>query len=201
MKIGFIVECGKDGAEAKAIPALASRIAPSAVLQVVPMDNKPRLKRGCGEAVKRLLNTGCERVLILWDLLPDWGEQSNKGCRHLDKKEICESIRSEGLDPRDARIRLICIEKMLEAWIRADERALSAFLSTAAHPIPVARCKNPESISDPKAALIDLFRKSGSPIRRYVDYEHAIRIVRLLPDLNRLRRAESFRWFEGKLTE
>jgi hypothetical protein len=199
VKVGFIVECGKDGAEVQAIPALASLIAPAVNAVVVPMDNKPRLKRGCGESVKRLLNTGCARVLILWDLLPDWGEYAGRGCRHDDKEQIAESLRQAGLRPSDGRIRLVCIEKMLEAWIIADERALSGFLSTAAHPVSVSRCKSPESLSDPKAALIDLFRRSGSRFRRYVDRDHAIQIIRRLPDLGRLRRSESFCRFEEKI--
>jgi len=200
VKIGFIVECGKDGAEAKVIPALARLVAPNTDAVVVPMENKPRLKRGCGESVKRLFNVGCVRVLILWDLLPDWGEFAGKGCRHDDKEQIAQSLMNVGLKPTDRRIRLVCIEKMLEAWILADERAISSFLSTPAQPVNVGRCKNPEGVTDPKAALIDLFRKSGSRFSRYVDRDHAIQIARRLPDLNRLRRSESFRRFEEKLT-
>ncbi|MDO9543341.1 MAG: hypothetical protein Q7J98_13620 [Kiritimatiellia bacterium] len=183
------------------IPHLARALDPSLdVVDPVPLDDKKRLRRECGQWAKALLDRGCARVLIIWDLLPDWGEYEGKGCRHDDKEQIAQSLRSAGLRPTDRRIRLVCIEKMLEAWIRADERALSAFLSTAAHPIGVKRYKDTESLSDPKSALIELFRKSGSPIRRYVDYKHAIKIVRLLPDLNRLRRSESFRRFKAKLT-
>ena len=39
----------------------------------------------------------------------------------------------------------------------------------------------------------------GSRIRRYVDRDHAIQIVRRVPDLTRLRRSESFCRFEEKL--
>ena len=117
---------------------------------------KPVLKRECGEWVKALLERGCSCVLIIWDLLPDWGEYEGKGCRHDDREEIAESLKDAGLNPADNRIRLICIEKMLEAWLIADERALSAFLSTQAHPVHVPRQKRPEHMPDPKAALIGL---------------------------------------------
>lgn len=66
---------------------------------------------------------------------------------------------------------------MLEAWIVADERAVSRFLSTAAHPVEVKRHKSPESIRDPKAALMEVFRKSGSRFNRYTDYVHAFPIA------------------------
>lgn len=202
MKVGFIVECGPQGAEVKVLPHLARALDPTLeLLDPVSLDDKGKLKRECGTWAKALLARGCQRVLIVWDLLPDWGEYEGKGCRHNDKEQIAASLKSAGLRPSDSRIRLVCIEQMLEAWIMADERALSAFLSTDAHPIKIGRCKDPESVSDPKAALITLFGKSRSRIRRYVDYEHAIRIVRLLPDVTRLRRSESFRRFEEKLTQ
>ena len=202
MKVGFIVESGPAGAEVKVISHLAKMVDPSLdVVDPVPLDDKNQLKRDCGLWAKALLDRGCSRVLIVWDLMPDWGEYAGSGCRHDDKEQIFHSLKNADLRSTDRRIRLVCIEKMLEAWIIADERAISAFLSTDAHPIKVKRYKKTGSIPDPKSALIQLFGKSGSRIRRYVDYEHAIKIVRLLPDLNRLRDSESFRRFEEKLTE
>jgi hypothetical protein len=201
MRIGFIVECGPQGAEVQVIPHLARMLLAEVEPDVIPLDRKPRLKAECGRWAKELLARGCARVLILWDLLPDWGEYEGHGCRHEDKEEIVQSLCGAGLRPTDRRIRLVCIEKMLEAWVIADERALTAFLSTNAHPVRVRRTKQPESLSDPKAALIDLFRRSGSRFPRYVDRDHAIQIIRRLPDLARLRRSESFCRFEEKISQ
>jgi hypothetical protein len=139
-------------------------------------------------------------VLILWDLLPDWGEYEGKGCRHNDRIAIAGSLRDAGLDPADSRIRLICIEKMLEAWLIADERALSALLSTPAHPVRVQRQRRTDRIPNPKAALRAMFLRSGSSIGPYSDVRHAIQIAEQLPDLTRLRRLQSFSRFETKLT-
>ena len=200
MKVGFIVECGPEGAETRVIPYLARMIDDRIEPDVVPLARKPVLKRECGMWVKALLERGCSCVLIIWDLLPDWGEYEGKGCRHDDRRQIAESLASAGLDPADQRIRLICIEKMLEAWLIADERALSAFLSTQAHPVHVLRQKRAEHVPDAKAALTALFERSGSRIRRYEDRQHAIRIAEKLPNLERLRRLQSFRRFEAKLT-
>ncbi|MEI6646422.1 MAG: DUF4276 family protein [bacterium] len=198
MKVGFIVECGPDGAETKVIPHLAKSIDPTLdIVTPVTLDDKDKLRRECGQWAKDLLDQGCDRVLIVWDLLPDWGEYEGAGCRHNDKNQIADSLEAAGLRPDDPRIRLVCIEKMLEAWIMADERALSAFLSSAAHPVRIKRFKNPESAKDPKSALVTLFRQSG--YRRYIDYDHAIRIVRRIPDLARLRTTSTFCRFEQKL--
>lgn len=202
MKVGFIVECGPKGAETQVIPHLARRIAPSfELVEPVSLDSKEKLRRECGRWTKALLEIGCERVLILWDLMPDWGEYKGKGCRHDDKEQIYQSLKNAGVRANDKRIRLICIEKMMEAWLIADERALVAFLSTAAHAAKVPRCKNPEGVLDPKAALITLFGQSKSKYSRYVDRDHAIRIARLMPDLTRMFQSASFCRFVNKLTK
>jgi hypothetical protein len=200
MKVGFIVECGPQGAETKVIPHLAGLVAPEAELSVpVTLDDKDKLRRDCGKWAKSLLDQGCDRVLIVWDLMPDWGEYEGVGCRHDDKEQIAASLKGAGLQPGDHRVRLVCIEKMLEAWLLADERALSAFLRTAAHPVRITRRKQTETVSDPKSALNTLFGKSASRYRRYVDREHAIMIVQRLPDLTRLRRCGTFCRFENFL--
>lgn len=199
MKVGFIVECGPEGAETRVIPYLARMIDATIEPDVVPLGDKPVLKRECGKWAKALLERGCQCVHIIWDLLPDWDEYEGKGCRHDDRMEIAESLKDAGLNPADNRIRLICIEKMLEAWLIADERALSAFLSTQAHPVNIPRQRNSERVRDPKAALTAVFARSHSRVHRYVDRQHAIQIATYLPDLTRLRRLQSFSRFETKL--
>jgi hypothetical protein len=138
-------------------------------------------------------------VVIAWDLLPDWGEYERKACRHDDKAGIWASLRGAGFTTRDSRIRLVCIEKMLEAWLISDERAINAFLSTSAHPSRIPRQRKPERIPDPKAAMTALFRQTNSRIKRYIDYDHAIQIAKCLPDLERLRKCPSFTYFEKQI--
>jgi hypothetical protein len=199
VKVGFIVECGPQGAETAVIPHLARMILPAVVTDVVPLDVKTKLKQECGRWAAELLGRGCAKVLITWDLLPAWGEYEGVGCRHDDKEEIYQSLQNAGIRRTDRRVRLICIEKMLEAWLRADERALQALLSTDAHAANVPRHRSTETIRDPKAALNTVFRQHGVRYRRYVDRDHAIQIARQLPDLGRLRRCATFRRFEEKL--
>ena len=202
MRVGFIVESGPHkGAERKVIPYLAKQICPDIISHVVTLNNKTILKRNCGEVTKTLLNKNYERVFILWDLLPDWNEYKGKGCLHVDREEIDKSLHAEGLSINDSRIHLVCIHKMLEAWLIADERAIASFLSTIAHPISIPRKKNTEKIKDPKSALIRVFKTSTSRISRYEDTIHAIKIVEAMPDLNRLKRLPSFKRFAEKLEQ
>lgn len=199
MRVGFIVECGPDGAETKVIPHIAQMVNPAIKADIIPLDKKPILKEQCGRYVRELLDRGCEKVLIVWDLLPDWGEYEGKGCLHVDREEIFTSLRNAGIDGGDGRVHLICIHVMLEAWLLADERALSVYLSTDAHQIPVPRRKSTESCKDPKAALNSLFKSLPCRINQYTDFTDAIKIARELPDLRRLGRLESFRRFQERL--
>jgi len=199
VKVGFILECGPQGAETRVVPWLAKKIAPDLeVVPPVPLDSKRRLRTDCGRWAKGLLDSGCQRVIIVWDLLPAWGEYEGKGCRHDDKEEIKESLQLAGIDPSDGRVTLVCIEKMVEAWVLADNQAVADFLSTGAHKVLVPRCKHPDSVRDPESALNRFFRETR--FRKYIDRDHAFKIIQAA-DLNRLRRSESFRRFEAKLTD
>lgn len=199
MKVGFIVESGRNGAEKQVLPYLAEKIRRGIETHVVTLNKKPILKRECGKAVKRLFSQGYDRVFILWDLLPDWDEYDGKGCLHMDREEIHQSLQTVGLSIDDPRISLVCIHKMLEAWIIADERAISEFLSTTAHKVSIKRRKNSESIKDPKSALSSMFKSAACRISRYEDHLHAIKIAEKMPDLKRLSNLPSFKRFKEKL--
>ena len=197
MKIGLIVECCDGGAETKVIPHVARLIRPAAVPVVVPLRSKRLLKANCGPAAKALMEkSGCQRVLILWDLLPDFNEYEGRGCRRSDKEEIAASLKSAGVSPTDARVQVVCIEKMLESWVLADNLAVAGLLSTPEHPVHVPKCKHPDDVRDPEAALNRSFRETR--FRKYRDLDHAFKIIESA-DLTRLRRSESFRRFEAKL--
>jgi hypothetical protein len=199
MKVGFILECGPAGAETKVIPHLVRMINPLVIPDLVPLDTKRVLRPRCGEYVAELLERGCKKVIILWDLLPDWGEYEGRGCRRGDREEILASLEAAKVTVNDGRVFLVCIEGMLESWLLADERAVGAFLSTPAHPVNVRRCRNPEGQRDAKAALSGIFRQSRSRYNHYIDRDHAIMIAQNLPDLARLRDCTTFNRFEEKL--
>jgi hypothetical protein len=199
MKVGFIVESGPEGPEVDVIPFLANLVDQSLeVDKPVSLGDKDKLRRDCGPWVKKLLDRGCERVLIVWDLMPDWGEYEGRGCRHDDKEQVASSLARAGLNSTDPRIKVVCIEQMLESWVLADNMAVSEFISTPEHRIQVPKSKAPDRIRFPEAVLNRSFRTSR--FRKYRDLDHAFGII-IRAKLNRLRRSYSFSHFEEKLTE
>ena len=199
MKSGCIVECGPHGAEMKVIPFLAKQLCPDIEVDVIPLDRKPRLIQQCGEWTAGLLDEGCDRVLIIWDLYPAWREAGVNPCRREDREAIFRALEKAGVGPAqiEAQVGLVCIQEELEAWLIADGRALSSVLSTQAHPVRVRHYNNAEQIKNPKKALKRKFKEHTG--RQYLDRFHAIQIVRALPDFNRLRRLETFARFCRKL--
>lgn len=190
-KVGMILECGPDGADVQVCRHLAALLDTHVEVLSVTMNNKPNLIENCGAAAAQLLEDGCARVLIIWDLFPAWRERGLKPCRHKDREQIFLSLQSAGVSRAD--VHLICIREELEAWLIADGRAVSAVLSTPTHPVRGKDGKNAERILNPKKVLNRLFqRHSGRP---YVDRRHARQIVEQLPDLGRLEKLPTFRRF------
>jgi hypothetical protein len=131
----------------------------------------------------------------MWDLHPAWREKHEKPCRKQDRDSILSSLKEAKVD--HSRVTPLCIQEELEAWLIADGRALSAVLSTAAHPVTVKHEKKPEQFSNPKKRLVRLFNNSRH--RNYVDRLHAVQIVRAIPDLGRLGRLPTFQRFSETL--
>ena len=95
-----------------------------------------------------------------------------------------------------SRVALICIEKMLEAWLLADNVALEKVLGRREHPIHINRVRHPDRVRDPKAALNKLFQENGHG--RYTGHLHGQEIA-AQASTTALRRIESFVRFESKL--
>ena len=181
MKVGMIFEWGPDGADKKVCLRLAKHIDYN--LQVVPrtLDDKPNLIAGCGSATAELLKDGCDRVVIVWDLRPAWPYKECKPCLVDERQAIIESIREANLACEG--IYLVCIKQELEAWLLADERAITSVLSRDAHPISIQRRRRVDQIKNPKSILNNLFKEHKG--RRYVDRYHAEQIVFAMPNLSR----------------
>ena len=202
MKIGIILECGPDGPDKHVCKHLATRILAEAGLETdlffATLDNKPNLLQECGAAASALLDQGCERVLIVWDLCPAWRERGQKPCRHEDCQTIFAVL--EAANVERSRVALVCIQEELEAWLLADGEVLTAFLqSINSHVKKVSHHKNPERIGcNPKTALNKLMQDHIG--RKYEDYVHARKIVVKIGDLSRLRKVcPTFRRFEQKI--
>lgn len=195
MKIGMILE-GR--ADQRVCEYLAERIRPDIEISSVTLTHKPKLLRNSGEQAALLLAEGCERVLIIWDLYPPWRDV--KPCRKEDRDNIFASLKKAGVSL--SKVHLICIREELEAWLLADGRALYKVLSEYAHPhrIKIVKdFKKPDRVNKPKTKLRKIFQETLGK-DTYNDVTDNEKIVYELPDLERIRRSESFQRFEAKLT-
>ncbi|MBD2419572.1 DUF4276 family protein [Anabaena cylindrica FACHB-243] len=193
----MIFECGPQGADRKVCEHLARMYRSDIEISSVTLDRKPNLISECGKAAMQLFEDGCERVIIIWDLHPAWRERTLPPCRKEDRIAIFESLLDAGVT--SPHVYLVCIEEELEAWLLADGRAISAYLSTPTHPVKIRDKKNPEKISNPKTVLNKLFQQHKGKGHRYSDIQHAQAIVEKIEDFSRLRRSKTFVRFLDKL--
>lgn len=194
MKIGFIFECGPEGADKQVCEFLAREIRPDIAPLSRTLDNKPGLLQDCGLVAARLLEEGCERVLIVWDLRPAW--PGKKSCRKVEREAVLAALAKAGI--ADRPVFLICIEQELESWLLADEQKISAYLSTAAHAYAAPRVSKPDRVPNPKAVMMNHFKAARG--WRYEDRTHAIKVLKAAQtNVKRLRRSPTFSRFESKL--
>jgi len=195
MKVGMIFECGPDGADKTVCTQLAKLINPEIRITSRTLDDKPNLIAECGNAAAELLDDGCDRVVIIWDLRPAWPDTKSKPCLKEERQAIHDSLHSATL--QNDKVHLVCIIQELEAWLLADERAIASVLSRSAHPVTIQRRRRVAQVPNPKSVLNNLFKEHRG--RRYVDRIHAEQIVKAMPDLRRLLRVESFSRFHNTL--
>ena len=116
------------------------------------------------------------------------------------RKAIFQSLEAERINLD--RVFLVCIQEELEAWLLADHRAVTAMLRPLKYPHLVGRIskfRNPDNIANPKKRLTQLFTRELGAGRRYVDYQHAIKIAMEIRDFQRMRRSPSFQRFALKV--
>ena len=133
MKVGILVECGRQGLEAVVCHRLCALLSDHTGVEfefdIVPMDNKPRLIRECGAATALLLATGCDRVVILWDERPAWPKAGEQLCWHNDRQDILTSLRESRVGNRS--VHLVCIERANVVVRAFDRRATFANWTSA----------------------------------------------------------------------
>ena len=199
MKIGFIFECGPQGADKQVCEYLASQLRPGMKLISRTLDNKPNLLAEAGKVAAMLLADGCHCVLIIWDLRPAWPNKVNKPCRHGERQALLQALTQAGIAV-PGPVYLVCIEQELESWLLADESLVSKYLSTPQHAVDIKRVRHPDREQQPKAKLNNYFQQSRG--WRYDDKVHAIKILRAgTLDVTRMRRSNSFVRFENKLMD
>lgn len=196
MSIGFVFECGPQGADKLVCEYLAGQLLPGSKFVSRTMDNKLKLLEGAAEIAKELLADGCERVLIVWDLRPAWPDTTNKPCRAAERQTLLDALVKQELQAQP--VYLVCVEQELESWLLASEHAISAYLSTPAHAYEAKKVKKPDRERQPKAVMNNYFQEARN--QRYDDRVHALKVLKAAPiNLGKLRRSVSFARFESKL--
>lgn len=206
MKVGLILEGLPDR---KVLEYLAKRINPEIKIVSRTLGKKPDLIADCGEIAKLLLELGCDRVIIVWDLFPAvWEDpvrtkqlriKKTRPTCGQDRKRITSALKTAAVDL--CRVCLVCIDAMLETWLLTDIRAINELLSTKTRRANVNPPPRLERNQDPKSLMINIFRQEGRGRKSvYSDVDDAIRIAKAIPkdsrDLNKLRKLDSFVQFE-----
>ena len=196
MKVGLIVECATDGPDWQVYSLWIRRlVGDDAVVEQSSAVNKKLLVQQAGTRTQKLLNEGCEKVFIIWDLWPAWGEA--KPDEAGDVAAITHSLRQAGVV--HPCVYLLCVNRMLETLLIVDGRALNDVLGIPVGKQTPSNKNNPYTERDPKAYLGKWFRQARKG--DYSDYAHAKRIAEHV-DLARLRgRTREFPRLEQSLSQ
>jgi len=201
MKVGLLVECGREGPEAVIIPRLIELLGSEygADIEVVvrPMSDKRQLLTDCGIATKVLLDRGCERVVIVWDEVPSWPDKNLKPCWHNDRQTALANLEASGVSADKAF--LVCIEREFESWLLCDDGMISRLLSRPTHPVRCPKQRSPDRDGSPKSTMMRLFKELAGA--SYVDVIYAKRIANEIQSLNKVKKCKTFKRFALKLAD
>lgn len=193
MKFGFIFECWIDGPDFKVLKHLVNTIKSDVAFEAVTSGDKMTLLEECADNVDLFLKTGCDKVFIVWDLMPKY---ANCNCiveeRNLIRQQLID--KNISLD----KVEFIGIVHELESWLIADITAVERVLSTEAHPVTLSTIRHPDRETNPKGKLRKIFKANGR--FDYSDTDYALKIIQNVQRPRDLRKSESFKRFYLKLT-
>lgn len=179
MKLGVIVECPLKGVDHLVYEYVIPRLHDELEFEIVSAGrNKAEMITKCGSVASTLFETGCESVLIVWDLMPRFG---GAVCRKEDVDAILANLTENNVSLE--KVKLVCIEPELEAWFLVDGRVLTSYKEQLHHPHPVKKFKGvvlPPASKDAKTTISNYLE------RRYSDYEAAMKIVKHIESFDRI---------------
>lgn len=187
MKIGFILECTAKGPDADIYPYVAQQLCSSLTIEKpITLGNKLRVMTEGAVSAHTLLEIGCDYVFIIWDRMPRWGG-TGRCIEHVEQLQT--ALQREGIDR--GQVFLCCIDEMLESWIVADGRGITAhFQNLTTRNIGIfPDCKKKAEQASPKERITRFNN-------RYNDFTDNFKIIQRMPDFDRAaRRNTSFRLF------
>jgi hypothetical protein len=197
MKIGMILECQPAGPDAFVYPYVAKKICEAIEIEKPEtLVNKQRLMDEAPAVAQTLLSNGCDLVFIIWDKIPRWG---GGGDCETDRAALTKSLTNLGVSM--AKIRLCCIDEMMESWMIADNRGFMTWIrSKTSHALKdIGDHKTSADQSDPKNRIKRYLREHFGKLK-YNDYDHNLSIVKELPDFNRTASYNpSFKYFKESI--
>jgi hypothetical protein len=189
MKLGLILECSKQGTDHQVYEYVIKQICPAIDIVVIPSgaSNKPGMISKCGEIAQTLIQAEhCNKVAILWDLIPTWG---GTACRKDDVDAITNNLSAANVDLN--KIKLICIEPELEGWLIVEGTALTKYKTDICHPHPIKKFPGTKLSSKSNASKKTINKYLE---RKYNDISEAIRITKNIDDFNKIaRKHDSFK--------
>jgi hypothetical protein len=183
MKYGFIFECWIDGPDFKVLKHLVNSIKPDVTFEPVTLGDKAVLLEECADNVDLLLKTGCNKVFIVWDLMPKY---ANCNCIVEERNLIRQQLINKNIPL--GNVEFIGIVHELESWLIADVSALERVLSTQAHPVSLSVIRHPDRETNPNGRF------------DYSDTDYALKIIQSVQRPRDLRKSISFKRFYLKLT-
>jgi len=193
--VGFVLECQRGGPEVQVLTHLVPRIRRDVEPLFECLGRKRYLLPQGAKAASQLLADGCAHVFIVWDHAPPL-DKAKPSC--VDECAAVHTVVSqEGLDRK--RVTLVCISYEMEAWLLADERALTELLVSKNHPKRIAPIRYPDRDDNPKGTLRDLVKQHLGKERDYRDVSNAVQIISKVEDLTRVERVQSFKRFKDRL--
>lgn len=198
MKIGIVCEGQRGCCETQVLPHLIKLICPSADHDIVPSGNRPNVIKQAPAIAKRLLNEGCVAVFIMWDVFPGWRDSGQVADCRPQLAELIKNLQAANVDLD--KIVPIAVHEELEAWLLCDGDALNSVIGPLQSPRRrIGHERNPCDVKDPKVALQNLFALGRG--RRYNEAFSAGQIASRLRSKDRLRRSQSFKRFDDRLSE
>jgi hypothetical protein len=194
MNVGFVFECQPKGSDEQVYTYVAKTICNGLIIlpeNISSMGNKKTLIEESAIDVAIMLNNGCQYVFIIWDRLPKWG---GTGICADHQAELIANLEKENV-PLD-RIIYCCIDEMLESWLIADGRGVTAYFKGFDNRSPAF--PDNKTRADQSGPKNKIKRHNG----RYNETIDNIGIVKALPDFTRVAQWNaSFQHFVNRVNQ
>jgi Domain of unknown function (DUF4276) len=198
LRVGIVCEGQRGCVETQVFPHLVGLICPDAVCgqdEIVPRGNRPSVLKDAPTVARNLLNSGCDVVFVIWDVFPEWRDQGGTTDCEAHRKTLDDNLKNAKM--ADKPIVSVAIHEELEAWLLCDAEALMAAIGPMTNKKPIPHEKDPDKVSNPKAAIKRLFKRGRG--KTYNESFSAGQIAARLTSTKRLRRSQSFARLEDKL--